>query len=64
MQGFTLTAITGVEKTELRHKNLQSQWTVKHRSRSSGQGACFKSMPMTITMQGFTLTAITDAKKT
>ena len=64
MQGFTLTAITGAEKTELRSKNLQSQWTVKYRSRALGQGACLKGMSWTITMQGFTFTAITGAKKT
>ena len=44
------------------HKNLQSQWTVKYRSRSAGQGACLKGMSRTITMQGFTLAAITDAE--
>ena len=33
MQDFTLTAITGVERTKLRSKNLQSQWTVKYKSR-------------------------------
>ena len=64
MQGFTLTAITGAEKTYLRRKNLQSQWTVKYRSRSSGQGACLKGMSRRLTMQGFTLTAITGAEKT
>ena len=63
MQGFTLIAIIGAEKTLLRRKNFLSQWTMKYRSRSSGQGACLKGMPMTITMQGFTFTAITDAKK-
>ena len=64
MQGFTLTAITGAEKTELQRKNFQSQWSIKYRSRSLGQGACLKGMPRTITMQGFTLTVITGAKKT
>ena len=63
MQGFTLTAITDAEKTKLRRKNSQSQWTVKYRSRSAGQGACLKGMSRTITMQGFTLTAITDTEK-
>ena len=64
MQGFTLTAITDTEKTELRRKNLQSQWTLKYMSRSAGQGACLKGMSRTITMQGFTILAITDAEKT
>ena len=57
MQGFTILAITDAEKTK-------SQWTVKYRSRSAGQGACLKGMSRTITMQGFTLTAITDTEKT
>ena len=64
MQGFILTALTYAEKIKLRHKNEQSQWTVKYRSRALGQGACSKGMSRTITMQGFTLTAITDAEKT
>ena len=64
MQGFTLTAINDEEKIKLRRKNLQSQWTVKYRSRSEGQGVCLKGMSRTITMQGFTLTAINDAEKT
>ena len=64
MQGFKLAAITDAKKTKLRHKNEQSQWTVKYRSRALGQGACLKGMSRTITMQGFTLTAITDAEKT
>ena len=42
----------------------QSQWNVKYRSRELGQGACLKSVSMTITMQGFTLAAINDAEKT
>ena len=42
MQGFRLAAITDVEKTKLRRKNFQSQWTVKYRSRVLGQGACLK----------------------
>ena len=63
MQGFTLAAITDAEKTNLGRKNEQSQWTVKYRSRSVGQGACLKGMSRTITMQGITLTAITDAEK-
>ena len=50
MQGFTLTAITDVEKTKLRRKNFQSQWTVKYRSRVQGQGACFKGMSRRITV--------------
>ena len=49
---------------KLRRKNEQSQWTVKYRSRSAGQGACMKGMSRTITMQRFTLTAIADAEKT
>ena len=64
MQGFRLAAITDVEKTKLRRKNFQSQWTVKYRSRVLGQGACLKCMSKTITMQGFRLAAITDAEKT
>ena len=60
MQGFTLTAKTDVEKTKLRRKNFQSQWTVKYRSRVLGQGGGFKGMSRTITMQGFRLAAITD----
>ena len=64
MQGFTLTAITGAEKTELRSKNLQSQWTLTYRSRALGQGACLKGLSRTITMQGFTFTDITGVEKT
>ena len=64
MQGFTILAITDAEKTELRRKNQQSQWTVKYRSRAPGQGACLKGMSRKITMQGFTILAITDAEKT
>ena len=64
MQGFRLAAITDVEKTKLRRKNFQSQWTVKYRSRVLGQGVCFKGMSRTITMQGFRLAAITDVEKT
>ena len=64
MQGFTLAAITDVEKIKLRHKNEQSQWTLKCRSRALGQGACLKGMSRTISMQGFTLAGITDAEKT
>ena len=63
LQGFTLAGITDAEKTKHRHKNEQSQWTVKYRSRAPGQGACLKGMSRTITMQGFTLAAITDAEK-
>ena len=36
MQGFRHAAISDVEKTKLRHKNFQSQWTVKYRSRALG----------------------------
>ena len=67
MQGFRLPAITDVEKTKLRRKNFQSQWTVKYRSRVLGQGACLNGMSRTITMQGFRLAAIsiiTDVEKT
>ena len=64
MQGLRLTAITDVEKTKLRCKICQSQWTMKYRSRSAGQGACLKGMSRTITMQGLRLTAVTDVEKT
>ena len=64
LQGSTLAGITDAEKTKLRHKNEQSQWTVKYRSRAPGQGACLKGMSRTITLQGFTLAGITDAEKT
>ena len=64
MQGFTLTAITDVEKTKLRRKKIQSQWTVKYRSRVLGQGGGLKGMSRTITMEGFRLAAITDVEKT
>ena len=64
MQGFRLAAITDVEKTELRRKKFQSQWTVKYRSRVLGQGACLNGMSRTITMQDFRLAAITDVEKT
>ena len=64
MQGFRLAAVSDVEKTKLRHKNYQSQWTVKYRSREPGKGACLKGMSRTITMQGFRLAAISDVKKT
>ena len=50
MQGFRLAAISDVEKTNLRRKNFQSQWTVKYRSRSGGQSACLKGMSRTITI--------------
>ena len=63
-QAFTLAAITDAEKTKLRCKKEQSQWTVKYRSRALGQGVCLKGMSRTIALQGFTLTAINDAKKT
>ena len=52
------------KKTKFDIKNKQSQWTVKYRSRSAGQGACLKGVSRTVTMQGFTLAAITDAEKT
>ena len=64
MQGFRLAAITDAEKTKLRRKNFQSQWTVKYRSMVLGQGACLKGMSRKITMQGFRLAAITDVEKT
>ena len=64
MQSFRLAAITDVEKTKLRRKNFQSQWTVKYRSRVLGQGACLNGMSRTINMQGFRLAAITDVEKT
>ena len=38
MQGFRLAAISDVEKTKLRHKNFQSQWTVKYRSGAPVEG--------------------------
>ena len=50
MQGFRLAAISDVEKTKLRRKNFQSQWTVKYRSRAPGQGACLKGMSRTTTI--------------
>ena len=59
MQGFTLTAITYVEKTKLRRKKFQSQWT-----RVLGQGGGLKGMSRKITMEGFRLSAITDVEKT
>ena len=64
MQGFRHAAISDVEKTKLRHKNFQSQWTVKYRSRALGLGAGLKGMSRTITMQGFRLAAISDVEKT
>ena len=64
MQAFTLAAITDAEKKNFDIKIYQSQWTVKYRSRSAGQGPCLKGMSRTVTMQGFTLAAITDAEKT
>ena len=64
LQGFTLAGIIDAEKTKLRCKNKQSQWTVKYRSKALGQDACLKGISRTITMQGFTLGAITDAEKT
>ena len=64
MQGFRLASINDVEKTKLRRKNFQSQWTVKYRPSVLGQGPCLKGMSRTITMQGFRLAAITDVEKT
>ena len=64
MQGFRLAAITDVEKTKLQRKKFQSQWTVKYRSRSGGQGVCLKGMSRTITMQDFRLAATSDVEKT
>ena len=64
LQGFTLAGIIDAEKTKLRCKNKQSQWTVKYRSKALGQDACLKGISRTITMQDFTLGAITDAEKT
>ena len=64
MQCFRHAAISDVEKTKLLHKNFQSQWTVKYRSRAPGLGACLKGMSRTITMQGFRLAAISDVEKT
>ena len=64
MQGLRLAAITDVKKTKLQRKICQSQWTVKYRSRSVGQGVCLKGMSRTITMQGLRLAAITDVEKT
>ena len=34
-------AIIIAENAKLRRKNLQSQWTVKHKPRALSQGACF-----------------------
>ena len=64
MQGLRLAAITDVEKTKLRRKICQNQWTMKYRSRSACRGACLKGMSRTITMQGLRLAAITDVEKT
>ena len=64
MQGFRLAAISDVEKTKLRRKNFQSQWTVKYRSRAPGLGTCLKGMSRIITMQGFRLAATSDVQKT
>ena len=64
MQGLRLAVITDVDITKLRRKICQSQWTVKYRSRSAGQGACLKGTSRTITMQGLRLTAIIDVEKT
>ena len=44
MQDFRIAAMPDVEKSKLRRKNFQSQWTVKYRSRSAGQGACLMNM--------------------
>ena len=59
---FQIVAITDVEKTKLRRKNFQSQWTMKYRSGVLGQGTCLKGMSRTITMQGFRLAAIMSRK--
>ena len=64
VQGLRLAAIADVEKTKLRRKICQSQWTLKYGSRSAGQGAYLKGMSRTITMQGLRLTAIIDVEKT
>ena len=64
MRGFRLAAISDVEKTKLRCKKFESQWTVKYRSRAPGQGTSLKGMSRTITMQGFRLAAISDVEKT
>ena len=64
MQGLRLTVITDVEKTKLRRKICQSQWTMKYRSRAPGLGARLKGKSRTITMHGLRLTAITDVEKT
>ena len=64
MRGFRIAAMSDVEKSKLRRKNFQSQWTLKYRSRSAGQGACLKGMSRTNTMQGFRLAAITYVEKT
>ena len=53
-----------MQKKKLWRKNLKSQWTMKYRPRSAGQGVCLKGVPRTITMQGFTLAAFTDKEKT
>ena len=60
---YALSAITVAEKTKLRCINEQSQWTMKYRSRSAGQGACLKGMSRTITMQGSTLAEKTKTIK-
>ena len=44
-------------------KFIQSQWTMKYRSRASSQCKCLKSKSMTIAMLGFIFAAITAAKK-
>ena len=64
MQGLRLAAVTDVEKTKLRRKIYQSQWTVKYRSMAPGSGARLKVVSRTITMQVLRLTAVTDVKKT
>ena len=38
MQGFNLAAITGAEKNITTTLHRSSQWTMKYRSRVSGQG--------------------------
>ena len=69
IQNIYLDFRTGKLKQELRGGRYrtcigQSQWNMKCRSRAPGQGACLKSISMTITMQGFTLAAINYAEKT
>ena len=57
---FHTAGINDAEKTKLPQENQQSQWTVKYRSRTPGQGACLKGISRTITMQGLTLAGIRE----